>query len=79
MKKYKIQVWYRFVSNGEIEKDFEIYDVEAISLEGANMKIHEKYFRSHTRIPYKFELLDDENNFTKMMLYNLTNPFKNLN
>ena len=78
MKNYKIQIWYRFVIDGEIEKDFEIFDVEALSLESAKATIHEKYFSSHTRIPFKFELLDD-NSLTKLMLYNLTNPFKNLN
>jgi len=78
MKKYKIQVWYRFVIDGEIEKDFEIFDIESISLESAKAEIHEKYFSSHIRIPFKFELLDD-NSLTKLMLYNLTNPFKNLN
>ena len=79
MKKYKIQVWYRFVTNGEIEKDFEIFEIDALSLEAAKSEITEKYFSSMRRIHYKFELLDDENNFTKMLLYNLTNPFKNLN
>ena len=78
MKKYKIQVWYNYIVAGEMENDFEIFEIEALSLESAKAAIHEKYFSSHTRIPFKFELLDD-NSLTKLMLYNLTNPFKNLN
>lgn len=36
MKKYKIEVWFRYVINGEQGKDFERFEIKANSFEEAS-------------------------------------------
>lgn len=53
---YKICVHYRYVVNGEQEKDFEIFKVEAESEEQAK-RLALKNFDRLSVIPYKTEVL----------------------
>lgn len=55
MKKYKIEVWYRFVSCGEQEKDFDIVEVEAKDESEAKRKALENY-KGLSLIPFKTEI-----------------------
>lgn len=55
-KKYKVLVWFRFVSAGEIEKDFEIHYTSALSQEDAKRKVTVEHYSRHSAIPYKYEV-----------------------
>lgn len=35
MKKYSVEVWFRYAAYGELEKDFDVYDIEATTPEEA--------------------------------------------
>lgn len=56
MKKFKILVWYRYVSAGEIEKDFEIHEISAISPQDAIMNVNTMYYSGTRKIPFKYEV-----------------------
>jgi len=71
MKNYKVEVWFKFVSNGQIEKDFDIHYVSALSTEHAKMLVTEMYGSKY--IPYSFEIAENFT-ITKEILFNLTNP-----
>lgn len=71
MKNYKVEVWFKFVSNGEIEKDFDVHYVNALSIEHAKMLVTEMYGSKY--IPYSFEI-EEKFTMTKEILFNLTNP-----
>lgn len=34
-QKFEITVWFRYISNGEQEKDFEIHEIEAVNIQEA--------------------------------------------
>lgn len=53
---YKVLVWFRFVSDGEVEKDFEIHYTYALSMEDAKRKVTIEYYDSQLAIPFKFEV-----------------------
>lgn len=55
MKTYKIEVWYRFVVNGEQEKEFETFEIVSDSAENAVKEALSK-FNSHNAIPFKTEI-----------------------
>jgi hypothetical protein len=55
-KKYKVLVWFRFVSAGEIEKDFEIHYTSALSQEDAKRKVTIEHYSGHSAIPFKYEV-----------------------
>lgn len=55
-KKYKVLVWFRYVANGEQEKDFDTFTVNALSVEHAKLRVTEDHFLSKTEIPFKFEV-----------------------
>ena len=57
MKTYKIEVWYRFVVNGEQEKEFETFEIVSDSAENAVKEALSK-FKSHSAIPFKTEILN---------------------
>lgn len=57
LNKYKVQVWFRFVVNGEQEKEFEIYEIFSNSSENA-IKEALSNFKSHSAIPFKTEILN---------------------
>lgn len=54
--KYKIQVWFRYVVNGQQEKDFEIHEVEADNEPKAKRKALKNY-DNRSVIPFKTEVL----------------------
>lgn len=54
--KYKIEVWFRYVVNGEQEKDFEIHEVEADN-EPQAKRIALKNYDNRSVIPFKTEVL----------------------
>lgn len=55
MKTYKIEVWYRFVVNGEQEKEFETFEIVSDSAENAGKEALSK-FKSNNAIPFKTEI-----------------------
>lgn len=76
IKKYEIEVWFRYISYGEQEKDFNIHTVEAYSIQDAVNKASDLY-TSHKAIPYLF-IHDKQQykatNVSKQLLYHLTSP-----
>lgn len=53
---YKVLVWFRFVSAGEIEKDFEIHYTYALSQEDAKRKVTIEHYSGHSAIPFKYQV-----------------------
>ena len=54
MKKiFNITVWFRYVVNGEQEKDFEVHEIEAFKQEEAIEKVKSMY-QSLRVIPFSF-------------------------
>jgi hypothetical protein len=53
-KIFKIAVWYRYVVFGEQEKDYDMHEVEALSLKEALKKSLELY-PSRSKIPFSLE------------------------
>lgn len=60
MKKYLVTIWFRYVLNGEQEKDFEIIEVEAENESQAKRLACDK-FKNHSAIPYKSEITINNN------------------
>ena len=58
MKNYKIEVWFRYVVNGEQEKDFEIIEVEADNFEEASDKALLKFKMISNAIPFSVKNLE---------------------
>lgn len=74
MKNYQVTIHFRYVSNGEIEKDHDTHYVSALSEEHAKLKVSEKYGSKY--IPFLFEVQEQ---MSKELLFNLTNPIFNVN
>ena len=55
MKTYKIEVWYRFVVNGEQEKEFETFEIVSDTAENA-VKEALSNFKNYNKIPFKTEI-----------------------
>lgn len=55
-KKYKVLVWFRYISNGEQEKDSDAFTVNALNVEHAKLKVTEQHFPNKSAIPFKFEV-----------------------
>lgn len=55
-KYYKVLVWFRYVANGEQEKDFEIHFTYALSKEHAKMKVTNESYNTKSAIPFKYEV-----------------------
>ena len=53
---YKVLVWFRYVSNGEQEQDFEIHFTYALSKEHAKVKVTNENYNTKSAIPFKFEV-----------------------
>ncbi len=73
---YQILVWFRFVIAGEQEKDFEVHDIEADSIQEAVNNASDLY-KNHKAIPFQYLYKGERyapNNFTKEDLFNLTSP-----
>lgn len=58
LKKFKMLVWFRYISNGEQEKDCDTFLTNAYTIEHAKMNITEAHFSSKSVIPYKFEVIN---------------------
>jgi|GWRWMinimDraft_12_1066020.scaffolds.fasta_scaffold03614_8 hypothetical protein len=71
MKNYKVQVWFKFIRDGEVEKDCETHYEIALSKEHAKMIVTEKYGSKY--IPYKFEI-EEIFMMNKEIIFKLTNP-----
>lgn len=56
MKNFKINVWYRYVSYGEVEKDFETHNVIAKN-EIEAIKQARDLYPSLTKIPFQINLI----------------------
>lgn len=52
---FELKVWFRFMVNGEQEKDFEHYKTEALNVHEAFKFIKQKHFNSQQRIPISYE------------------------
>lgn len=73
---FQILVWFRFVVSGEQEKDFEVHNIEAESIQEAVNKASDEY-KNHKAMPFQFLYKAEKfapNNFTKQDLFNLTSP-----
>ena len=73
---FEITVWFRFVSGGEQEKDFEVHPIEASNLQEAVNKASDLY-RTHMAIPFQFVYKGEEQRptiITKQDIFNLTAP-----
>ena len=53
MKNFEIEVWFRFVSFGEQEKDFQHHVIEALNVSEAVNKAKSLY-KSLTAIPFAY-------------------------
>lgn len=56
MKEYSLLVWYRYVSFGEEEKDFDLFTVEALGIHDAFKKIKKIHFQGNSRIPTSYAI-----------------------
>jgi len=56
MKTYSVMVWYRYVSNGEQEKEFEIHEVKAISPKSAIKKAVNEY-KGLRQLPFSSQII----------------------
>lgn len=74
---FEIIVWYRFVVSGEQEKDFEVHNIEAETVQEAVNKSADLY-NTHKAIPFGYYHNGEKyspTNFTKEDLFNLTAPY----
>lgn len=53
MESYEITVWYRYVSHGEQEKDFQTHDIKANSVQDA-VNSAKVLYDKYKCIPYAF-------------------------
>jgi len=58
LQKFKLLVWFRYISNGEQEKDCDTFTTNAYTLEHAKMNITEAHFNTKSVMPFKFELIN---------------------
>jgi len=58
MKKYRIEIWFRYVVSGEQEKDFEIIEVVAENFEEASDKALLKFKMIGNAIPFSVKNLE---------------------
>lgn len=76
LETFEIEVWFRFPSAGEIEKDYETHEIEATSLQEAVDKA-ERIYRDKVAIPFKYYFCNTEykpTGLTKADLFHLTAP-----
>lgn len=75
-KVFEITVWYRFVQNGEQEKDFEVHSILESDVQKAVNKASDLY-RTKRVIPFQFiheGKTVSPSGLTKMDMFNLTSP-----
>ena len=76
MKTYKVVVWYRYACNGELEKDFDIHDIEATDEQEAVNKAANLY-QNFKKIPFQYLINNvkyQPHQFTHSDLFELTKP-----
>ncbi|OCB78000.1 hypothetical protein [Flavobacterium crassostreae] len=76
LETYEIEVWFRYSFAGEIEKDCETHEIEALSIQEAIDKA-EFLYRNKKAIPYKYFFNNYEyrpTGLTKSDLFHLTAP-----
>lgn len=81
LEKFEIEVWYKYPSGGEIEKDFETHEIEAYSIQEAVDKA-ESLYSNKTAIPFKYYFNNTEyrpKGLTKSDLFHLTSPHYDYN
>jgi len=52
----EIVVWYRYVSNGEQEKELDVFKVNCLGVHDGFRIIKEKYFATNQNIPFKYAI-----------------------
>ena len=52
----EIVVWYRYISNGEQEKECEIFKVNCLGVHDGFRIIKQQYFNSLQNIPFKYAI-----------------------
>ncbi len=70
---FNINYWFRYVTNGEQEKDFENVTIDAKSFEEAK-EIVMKMFDTPSRRVFSIFLVNQIPTMTRNELFNLTNP-----
>ena len=73
---FRIIVWFRYASHGEVEKDFEVHQIKADNIQDAINKASDLY-RSLKAIPFNFIYKNKEykpDSLTKLQMFNLTKP-----
>lgn len=76
MQIFEIEVWYRYASHGELEKEFNIHRILAYNVQDAVNKASEIY-KSLATIPFKFIYNGQKyepQQLTKNDIFNLTSP-----
>lgn len=76
MKKYEVLVWYRYHSFGELEKDFDVHNIEATDEQDAVNKAS-KLYPNFKRIPFQYLIENVKykpQQFTNSDLFDLTKP-----
>ena len=76
MESYAITVWYRYSYHGEQEKDFDIHNIDAESVQKA-INASSDYYRNLSHIPFKFicdGIVYIPEQLTKNDIFNLTTP-----
>jgi len=76
LETFEIEVWFRFPSNGEVEKDCETQEIDATSIQEAVDKA-ESLYRNKVAIPFKYYYNSTEyrpTGLTKADLFHLTAP-----
>lgn len=58
MKNYIIDVWYRYSINGEMEKEFERFDIMADDIIEANKWVLRYFNTTGNAIPFKLEIIE---------------------
>lgn len=72
MNCYKVEIWWRYVINGEQEKDFDIFSINAKDKEELKTKIEEMSSKNH-RI-FNYHIVSEIPILTKENLREITCP-----
>lgn len=81
LETFEIEVWFRFPSNGAVEKDCETHEIEATCIQDAIDKA-ENLYRNKVAIPFKYYFCNSEyrpTGLTKADLFHITAPHYEFN
>jgi len=84
---YELRIWFRFMVNGDQEKDFEHYSIEALNVHEAFKLIKADKFKTNAIIPISYQRfingVSDGNVYkpshVEMDDINFQNPLSNIN